>query len=180
MMRELSYGEVCKVGYGFNAAEVFRVAIQVEENGRRFYEESRKNIESAEIKELLYDLSQQEIAHKTKFETLLAELPCESKIATVWDPQNEIDQYIGMMAADHVFVSSQEVEDRVSRLRDAADALKLAIEFEKDSIIFFLSFEDAMSRESDRQLIKSLIKEEQEHLRRLTLELRKITNKRIE
>ena len=94
------------MGYGFNAAEVFRVAIEVEENGRRFYEESRKNIESAEIKELLYDLSQQEIAHKRKFETLLAELPCESKIATVWDPQNEIDQYIGMMAADHVFVSS--------------------------------------------------------------------------
>jgi len=169
--------EVCKVSYGFNAAEVFRVAVEIEENGRRFYEESRKKIEDAEIKELFYHLGQQEIDHKRKFEALLAQLPPESKVPTVWDPHNEIDQYIRMMAADHVFVSSAEVENCVRRLRDAAEALKLAIGFEKDSIIFFLSFEEAMSGEKDRQLIRSLVKEEQEHLRRLTLELRKITNK---
>ncbi len=35
------------MGYGFNVGEVFKVAIQIEENGRKFYEESRKNIEGA-------------------------------------------------------------------------------------------------------------------------------------
>ncbi|HIJ77503.1 MAG TPA: ferritin family protein [Deltaproteobacteria bacterium] len=164
------------MGYGFNAGEVFKVAIQIEENGRVFYEESRKNIKSAEIRALFADLALQEIEHKRKFETLRAQLPPESTAPTVWDPQNETDQYIKMMADDHVFVSSAGVKDRVERIRDAADALKLAIEFEKDSVLFFLGIEEAVSGEKDRELIKSLVKEEQEHLRRLTLELRKLSS----
>jgi len=165
-----------QMGYGFNAGEVFKVAIQIEENGRVFYEESRKNIKSAEIRALFADLALQEIEHKRKFETLRAQLPPESTAPTVWDPQNETDQYIKMMADDHVFVSSAGVKDRVERIRDAADALKLAIEFEKDSVLFFLGIEEAVSGEKDRELIKSLVKEEQEHLRRLTMELRKLSS----
>jgi rubrerythrin len=80
-----------------------------------------------------------------------------------------------MMADDHIFVSSADVKDRVDRLKDTMDALKLAIEFEKDSVLFFLGLEDAVTVEKDRELIKSLVKEEQQHLRRLTLELRKIS-----
>jgi rubrerythrin len=95
----------------------------------------------------------------------------------VWDPDNELDQYIKVMADDHVFVSSAGVQKQVDAIRDATDALKLAIEFEKDSILFFLSLEEAMSGKMDQELIKSLVKEEQEHLRRLTLELRKILNR---
>jgi rubrerythrin len=165
------------MSYGFNAGEVFKVAVQIEENGRRFYEESRENIEIAEVKELFSDLAQQEIDHKRKFETLLGQLPPESTVSTVWDPENEIDRYIKEMAGGHVFVSSADVENRIGRIRDAADALNLAIEFEKDSILFFLSLEEAMSGKKDQELIKNLVKEEQEHLRRLTSELRKISNK---
>jgi rubrerythrin len=166
-----------QMGYGFNAGEVFKVAIQIEENGRKFYEESQKNIESAEIRALFADLALQEIEHKRKFETLRAQLPPESTAPTVWDPQNEIDQYVKMMADNHVFVSSPSVKDQIDRIRDAADALKLAIEFEKDSVLFFLGVEEAVSAKKDQELIKSLVKEEQEHLRRLTLELKKLSNK---
>jgi len=52
------------MGYGFNAGEVFEVAIQIEENGRKFYEESQKLIESVRVKALFADLAQQEIEHK--------------------------------------------------------------------------------------------------------------------
>ncbi len=165
------------MSYGFNAGEVFKVAIQIEENGRKFYEESQKIIESAQVKALFVELAQQEVEHKKKFESLQAQLPPESTAPTVWDPENEMDQYIKMMAEDHVFVSSAHVKSHVDQIRDAADALKLAIEFEKDSVLFFLSFEEAMTGKKDQELIKSLVKEEQEHLRRLTLELRKTSKK---
>ena len=163
------------MAYGFNAGEVFKVAVKIEENGRVFYEESRQNIESAEIKQLFLDLALQEVEHKHKFESLLAQLPPQSNLPTVWDPENEIDRYIKMMADDHVFVSSEGVRKQVDRIRNAKDALRMAIEFEKDSILFFLSLEEAMSSKSERELIKSLVKEEQGHLKRLTLELRKIS-----
>jgi len=165
------------MGYGFNAGEVFKVAIQIEENGRKFYEDSQKNIESAEVRALFADLALQEIGHKRKFETLLAQIPPESTTPAVWDPENEIDQYVKMMADLHVFVSSAIVKIRVDGIRDAFDALKLAIEFEKDSVLFFLSIREAASGKNDREFINSLVKEEQEHLRRLTLELRKLTDR---
>jgi rubrerythrin len=166
-----------QMGYGFNAGEVFKVAIQIEENGRKFYEESQKNIESAEVRSLFAELARQEIGHKKKFETLMAQLPPESTASTVWDPQDEIDQYVKMMADGHIFVSSAGVQEQLARIRDAADALKLAMEFEKDSVLFFLGVEEAMGAKKDQELIRSLVKEEYEHLRRLTLELRKLSKK---
>lgn len=165
------------MSYGFNAGEAFKLAVQIEENGREFYEESQKHIESAEIKALFSDLALQEIGHKKKFETLLAQLPPESAAPAVWDPENETDRYIKAMADHHVFVSGVNVKDEIDRIRDAEDALKLAIGFEKDSVIFFLGIEEATTGKKDRELIRILIKEEQEHLRRLTLELRRLSNK---
>ncbi len=165
------------MSYGFNAGEVFKVAIQIEENGKKFYEESQKNIENADVRNLFADLAQQEIDHKKRFEALKAQLPPESTSDTVWDPENEIDQYIKAMADGHIFVSSSEVKNQIERIKNATDALKMAIEFEKDSVLFFLNLEDAMATKNDQELIKSLVKEEQEHLKRLTLELRRISSK---
>ncbi len=163
------------MSYGFNAGEIFKVAIQIEENGKKFYEESQKHIDDADIRKLFSDLALQEVEHKKKFEALQAQLPPESTTATVWDPDNELDQYIKMMADNHIFVSSNDVKSRIAGIKDSKDALKLAIEFEKDSVLFFLSMEDAAAAKKDQELIKSLVNEEQEHLKRLTLELRRIS-----
>ncbi len=165
------------MSYSFNAGEVFKVAIQIEENGRKFYEESQKNIGSAEVRALFADLALQEIEHKKKFEALRAQLPPESTAKTVWDPENELDQYIRMMADNHVFVSGEDIKNQIARIRDSSDALKLAMEFEKDTLVFFLGLEEAMTGRKDQELIKSLLIEEQGHLKRLTLELRKISGK---
>lgn len=160
------------MSYSFNAGEVFKLAVRIEENGWRFYEESQKNISSTDVRTLFADLALQEIEHKKKFEAILAQLPAELKSATVWDPEHEIDQYIKMMADDHVFISG-DISDQIGRIRNASDALKLAIEFEKDTVLFFLSLEEAVAGKKDWEFIKGLVKEEQEHVRRLTLELRK-------
>ncbi|MGC9968000.1 MAG: ferritin family protein [Syntrophobacteraceae bacterium] len=165
------------MGYSFNAGEVFKIAIQIEENGRKFYEESQKNIESAEVRALFADLALQEIEHKKKFEALRAQLPPESTTTAVWDPENELDRYIKMMADDHVFISGDDIKDQIGGIRDSSDALKLAMEFEKDTLVFFLSLEEAVADRKDQDLIKSLLIEEQGHLKRLTLQLRKISGK---
>jgi rubrerythrin len=73
-----------------------------------------------------------------------------------------------------VFISSESLEAQLGGIKDARDALKLAVEFEKDSVIFFLSMQDATEGAKGKDFIGSLVKEEQEHLRRLSLELKKI------
>ncbi|MHC1727459.1 MAG: ferritin family protein [Syntrophobacteraceae bacterium] len=163
------------MSYSFNAGEVFKIAIQIEENGKEFYEESQKIINNPEITKLFAELALQEVEHKHRFESLQAQLPPESKTSTVWDPDNELDQYIKMMADGHVFVSNASLAGELAKIKNATDALKLAIEFEKDSVLFFLTLEDAAAGKKDQELIKSLVKEEQDHLKRLTLELRKLS-----
>ena len=162
------------MSYGFNASEVFRIAVQIEENGRRFYEEGRKIVDDPSIRALFEDLAIQEVEHKKKFETLMAQLPSDASSPTVWDPENDLDRYIRMMADLHVFVSTESLEAQLSRVKDVVSALKLAIEFEKDSVLFFLSMEEAAENRKGQDLIRQLVREEQEHLKRLSLELNKV------
>jgi len=53
--------------------------------------------------------------------------------------------------------------------------LKLGIKFEKDSIILFLTMQDETEEGKGRELIGQLINEERKHLKKLSLELRKLT-----
>jgi rubrerythrin len=163
--------------FNFNAAEIFRIAIDIEENGRKFYTNAQSSVEDSEVKRLFDELARQEVEHKKKFEALKAQLPEAATSSTVWDPENETDQYLRVMADGHVFVTGQDVDARLSEIRDVKDALKLAIEFEKDSVIFFLSIQDAVDPGKGKDLIGLLVKEEQEHLRRLSLELRRVNRR---
>lgn len=163
------------MAYNFNAAEVFKIAIQIEENGKQFYEQGQKIIGDAGVKNLFTELAKQEVEHKKKFESLREQLPAGAAAPTVWDPDNELDQYLKMMADQHVFISGESVEAKLAEVKDARSALKMAMDFEKDSVIFFLTLEDATEGKQSQDFIRSLVKEEQEHLRRLSLELRRIS-----
>lgn len=163
------------MSYGFNAAEVFKIAIQIEENGKKFYEEGLKVISDPGVQALFKDLALQEVGHKERFQTLLSQLPGDASSATVWDPDNELDQYLKMMADQHVFVTSDSLKAQLAAVKDVVSALRLAMDFEKDSVLFFLTMEDAAETKKGQEFIRTLVKEEQEHLKRLTLELRRIT-----
>ncbi len=165
------------MSYKFNAGEIYKVAVQIEENGKHFYDNSQKSIDNPEVKKLFAELAGQEIEHKKRFESLQAQLPAESSTATVWDPDNELDLYIKTMADQHIFVSSAGLNERLAGIKSTADALRIAIDFEKDSVLFFLSLEEAVAGKKDQELIKTLVKEEQEHLKRLTLQLAKLSTK---
>ncbi|HOV87645.1 MAG TPA: ferritin family protein [Syntrophobacteraceae bacterium] len=160
----------------FNAAEVFQIAVEIEENGKAFYDKARELVTDPEVKKLFADLALEEVSHKKKFEDFKAQLPSGLAAPTVSDPQHELDLYIKMMADQHVFRTTKELDAQVSKIQSAADALKLAIQFEKDSVLFFLSMQEATCEGKGRDLVTLLVKEEQEHVRRLSLQLRKITH----
>lgn len=160
--------------FNFNAVEVFNMAIAIEENGKKFYEQSQKLIADSEVKALFAELALQEVEHKHKFQSLKEQLPARAGSPTVWDPENEVEKYIKMLADQHVFVSSASLDAQLARIHDVRDALRVAIEFEKDSIIFFLTMQEETDSEKGREFIGLLVKEEQEHLRRLSLQLNRL------
>ena len=67
----------------------------------------------------------------------------------------------------NVFRSDIALEEALAGVRSAVDALKLAIQFEKDSITFFLGMQDATEEKKGREFIGQLVEEEKEHLKKL-------------
>ena len=159
--------------YGFNANEVFQMAIEIERNGYRFYQKAQGLVDNPDVKDVFAGLAKDEIEHEKRFITLKSQLPESAKKSTVWDPDNEADQYLRMMAKMHVFGSHTTVDDTLGGIEGAVGALKLAIQFEKDSITFFLAMQDATEGKKGRELIGQLIEEEKEHLKKLSVELMK-------
>ena len=159
--------------YGFNAGEVFKIALDIEENGRLFYEKAREKTDDPDVKKIFETLGLEEVKHIERFKALMAQLPESSTRPTVWDPEDEIDQYLKMMADMHVFRKGDDVETNLAQVRDTVSALKLAIQFEKDSIVFFSEMQSTAENEEGRTNIGQLVREEQEHLKKLSLQLMK-------
>ncbi len=157
----------------FNATEVFGIAIEIKERCAAFYEKAQTVIQEPEVRQLFQNLVREEMEHKARIEGLKANLPAGAWTPTVSDPEQELDLYIKMMADQHVFRSVEDLNLQLTEVKTARDALKLALQLEKDSVIFFLGMQEATCEGKDRDLLAVLIKEEQDHVRRLSLQARK-------
>jgi rubrerythrin len=157
----------------FNATEVFRIASEIKDRCVAFYEKAQDVIQDAEVKQLFGALAREETEHKARIESLQAKVPPGGWTPGVSDPEQELDHYIKMMADQHVFSSADDLDARLAQVRSTRDALKLALQLEKDSVIFFLGMQEATCEGRDRDLLALLIREEQDHVRRLSLQFRK-------
>ena len=163
--------------FPFNAGEVFKIALKIEDNGHLFYETAAAKPFPQEIVALFKDLSKEELAHKAIFTALMNKLPAQTTASTVWDPDNELDKYLKMMADEHVFnKDAQAIVDSVNNISSPADAIRMAMGFERDTIVFFLELQSAAEKYDDsKNEIKKLVDEERKHLARLLGMLEKIT-----
>ncbi len=162
--------------FPFNAGEVFKIALHIEDNGRLFYETAAAKPFPSEIVQLFQGLAQEELSHKAIFTHLLQGLPAATAASTVWDPDNELDQYLKMMAGEHVFNQKPEaITALVDKLQTPADAIRMAMGFERDTIVFFLELQASAEKYDDsREQIKKLVDEERKHLARLAKMLQKV------
>ncbi|MDR1298527.1 MAG: ferritin family protein [Deltaproteobacteria bacterium] len=151
--------------YPFNATEAFKIAVGLEENGLRFYQEAAKKF-SGPVADLFKSLAQEEAIHKATFAKFLEAVPREQP--TVYDPDNETDDYLRMMAGINVFDNvPADVEKRLAGLHTVGDALRMAMNFEKDSIVFFVQLKNSSDTAADQMSVDKLILEEAKHLRKL-------------
>ncbi|MGM0427537.1 MAG: ferritin-like domain-containing protein [Thermodesulfobacteriota bacterium] len=165
---------------GFNADEVFRVAIEIERNGITFYEKGKEALQDEKLKEVFSNLENEEKKHLASFEEMRAELPEAAKKSTDYDPADdihrkadeEINQYIQDMADMNVFRKPENVDKYIRELRHVEDALRLGIRFEKDSIAFYLMLRDLTEEGKGREFVDDIIAQEGEHLKSLSRELR--------
>ena len=156
------------------AEEIFGIGVEIERNGKAFYEAAAAGASGAGIKELLNMLSAWETKHIELFSRLLESIPAEIRNQNLYDPENEIALYVKATADNHIFVKNSNTGELVASCKTPVDILTMALSFEKDSVVFYASMREVVGERQGRDEVDRLIHEELMHISFITREMQKI------
>lgn len=149
------------------AEDVFTMAIRIEENGNAFYAGAASRTQDAQAKKLFEDLARMEEGHIKAFKALRSMLP-DLFAGTVWDPEGLAESYLQASADTHVF-TVEAAKSRLEKGMTPAQVLDVAIQFEKDSVVFFLGMKELLPDTKGKGEIDRLIMAEMDHIRMLSV-----------
>ena len=145
------------------ASEVVELGIQVEKNGRDFYNSLVDSSKDQKAKEIFRFLADAEADHIAAFKKILSSV-------SSYEPKeaypDEYFTYMHAIASGHVFTKENAGKDIARTIKTEAAAIDMALKFEKDSILLF----DQMKRllpDKDKAVVAELINQEQGHIIRL-------------
>ena len=155
----------------FNAFEIFEIAEQIERNGVKFYRKAAEGNCDQEIRQMLLELADMEAEHEETFANMRKRISYKERELITFDPENEMALYLQAMASGHVFDLKKDPSQQLTGKETVEDILKMAIEAEKDSIVFYLGLKDFVPAEAGRDKVEEIIKEEQGHIALLSEKL---------
>jgi len=159
------------MGITFNAFEIFEMAEQIERNGVKFYRKAAEGNSDQEICQTLLDLADMEAEHEETFANMRKQISYKERELITFDPENEMALYLQAMASGHVFDLKKDPSQQLTGKETVEDILKMAIEAEKDSIVFYLGLKDFVPIKAGRDKVEEIIKEEQSHITLLSQKL---------
>lgn len=154
------------------ADDVFAMAVRIEENGNAFYEGAAEKTDDPQVKKLFQDLALMEAGHIQAFKALRSQLP-SSPTQSVWDPEGLAESYLQAAADTHIF-TVEAAKPRLAAAKTPLEALDMALQFEKDSMAFFLGMKQILPDQSGKSELDKLILQEMDHYRMLTSAKRKL------
>lgn len=156
----------------YNADEVFEIAEQIERDGHRFYVKAAEQTENPDVKSLLTDLAEMEEDHEKLFHNMRAELLESGGPQVVYDPDQQAPLYLQSTAETHVFNVHKDLAEVLTGEESAEEVLRIAIGFEKDTVVFFLGIKGLVPEDLGEEKIDWLIQQEMSHITTLTTQLR--------
>jgi rubrerythrin len=151
----------------FTAVQALEMAMGIEKNGEAFYKEVAGKSADPEVKALFEDLAVQEQAHYRVFQKML-EGPTPPAPSTAYPAAyyDEYQAYVQVALDNALFAGPDKAIALARKAGDRETALRAALGFEKDTLLFFYDLRDMVSQ-ADEAAISGIIREEQKHLRRL-------------
>lgn len=148
----------------FVAEEIVEIGIQIEINGKDFYDVVAKKSKDKKAKEIFKYLSGEELKHIGVFRDILGAVkqyyPKEAY------PQ-EYFAYMNSIASGHIFTQKDKGKETAKSVKNEIEAVNLGIRFEKESIIFYEEMKKIIP-EKEIKPLEGLIREEEKHLADLT------------
>jgi len=148
----------------FDASEIYRFAIKMEENGEKFYRHAATITEDDEARYLFNFLADEEVNHKKIFGELL------SKIKT-FEPDErypgEYMEYLRDLLDNRAVFSKKKLDEEFKGVKSTLSALNFAINREMDSILYYSETKNLVDK-SQQKAIEKIIEEERRHFAKLS------------
>ncbi len=141
--------------------ELLQIAVKIEGSGYSYYSKLADKAQG-QLKEFFKELANQEREHAKRFEEIMKKYADEPTMAT-WQNE-EVGGYAETYAKAFIFPEIEEEKMPETLI----GALRKAIEVEKDSIIYYNEIKLLVP---DTKAVEEIIKEEKEHLRKLSEKL---------
>ncbi len=151
------------MGNIFAGSEIVEIGIEIEKNGRDFYNTLVRQTKDLKAKESFEFLAKEEEKHIKVFQGILDSL---EKYQPAESYPGEYFAYMNALAGEYVFTQKDKGRQLAEKTSGDKEAIDLGIGFEKDSIIFYEGMKKCVP-EFDLKVLDSLINQEQQHLRML-------------
>jgi rubrerythrin len=148
----------------FAGSEIVEIGIQIEKNGRDFYNIMANQSENLKAKELYKYLEGEEKKHIAAFQRILDSV---QKYEPPEAYPGEYFAYMNALASNYVFTQKDKGKEIAKKMFSDREAIDRGIGAEKDSIIFYEGMKKVVL-EHEHKVIDEIIGQEQEHLRKLS------------
>ncbi|MBN1887997.1 MAG: ferritin family protein [Thermoflexales bacterium] len=149
----------------FTASEALEMAMEIEKSGEVFYRAVAAQAAEAGLKELFEDLAAQEQMHYLVFQKMAGH-KLDANLPAVGVEHDEYQAYLQVALDNALFAGPDKALAAAKKAQDKTSALRAALGFEKDTLLFFYDLRD-MVGEADRGALDRIIREEKAHLQRL-------------
>ena len=148
------------------AAEALKWALEIENNGEAFYNAVAARSADPEVKALFEDLAAQERGHYQVFQRMLEGVKPDPDLSGIGYEVEEYQTYLQVALDRALFAGPDKGLTLAKQAQDRETALRAAMGFEKDTLLFFYDLREMVSG-AERRAISDIILEEKTHLRRL-------------
>lgn len=148
------------MGNLLNVSEILEFAVYIEKNGYKFYVETMKKFAEQRLLDLFQFLADEEFKHEEMFKRLLKE------IGTVTPHESypgEYEAYMKDFLKAHALANDEALKQKLDSIKTIEDAIAVALDFEKDSIILFTMLKKYIEKEK-QHLVEAVIQEEITHI----------------
>jgi rubrerythrin len=149
----------------YNDLEGLRIAVEIEARGREFYRQAYEYTTVQEQKDLFLWLMNEETHHLTAFTNIFEKVK-ETKEAHsdeyLFDP--EVSRYLTVLSESHVFPPTDRTRQVIAELKTIQAILGLAIQAEKDSVLFYDELTNNARFPEAQRIFAQLKAEEQSHV----------------
>ena len=160
----------------FSILEAVELAVGIEEEGERFYALAAAKTEEAEMKKLFEILREKEVEHKNTFRKLYSDMAEKQgdPDAGLYLLDPEVAAYFHGYIESAVFPVKGSAIEILAQCEGPADILRLGMQAEKDSILYYHELMAHSPYPDAADLLKEIIAEEHKHFAILRRELQKI------